>query len=81
MRPVAVAVLGRGVVDPDTPILTADDAALARGLAAFETIRVYDGRIFALDRSGGDRHGASRCDGGRAESQRPDRGRARLRDL
>jgi 4-amino-4-deoxychorismate lyase len=49
MRPVAVPVLGRGVVDPDTPILTADDAALARGLAAFETIRVYDGRIFALD--------------------------------
>lgn len=49
MRPVAVAVLGRGVVDPDTPILTADDAALARGLAAFETIRVYDGRIFALE--------------------------------
>lgn len=49
MRPVAVAVLGRGVVDPDTPVLTADDAALARGLAAFETIRVYDGRVFALD--------------------------------
>ncbi len=49
MRPVAVAVLGRGVVDPDTPVITADDAALARGLAAFETIRVYDGRIFALE--------------------------------
>jgi 4-amino-4-deoxychorismate lyase len=49
MRPVAVAVLGRGVVDPDTPVLTADDAALARGLAAFETIRVYGGRIFALE--------------------------------
>jgi 4-amino-4-deoxychorismate lyase len=46
---VAVAVLGRGVVDPDTPVITADDAALARGLAAFETIRVYEGRIFALD--------------------------------
>jgi 4-amino-4-deoxychorismate lyase len=49
VRPVAVAVLGRGVVHPDTPVITADDAALARGLAAFETIRVYDGRIFALD--------------------------------
>ncbi len=49
MRPVAVAVLGRGVVDPDTPVITADDAALARGLAAFETVRVYAGRIFALD--------------------------------
>ena len=49
MRPVAVALLGRGVVDPATPVLTADDAALARGLAAFETVRVYGGRIFALD--------------------------------
>jgi 4-amino-4-deoxychorismate lyase len=49
VRPVAVAVLGQGVVDPDTPVLTADDAALARGLAAFETMRVYGGRIFALD--------------------------------
>lgn len=49
MRPVAVAVLGLGVVDPDAPVLTADDAALARGLAAFETIRVYAGRVFALD--------------------------------
>jgi 4-amino-4-deoxychorismate lyase len=48
MRPVAVAVLGRGVVDPDTPVLTADDAAIARGLAAFETIRVYGGRPFAI---------------------------------
>jgi 4-amino-4-deoxychorismate lyase len=48
VRPVAVAVLGRGVVDPDTPVLTADDAALARGLAAFETIRVYGGRPFAI---------------------------------
>jgi 4-amino-4-deoxychorismate lyase len=46
---VAVAVLGRGVVDPDAPVIAADDAALARGLAAFETIRVYGGRIFALD--------------------------------
>lgn len=49
MRPVAVAVLGRGVVDPDTPVVTADDAAVTRGLAAFETVRVYGGRIFALD--------------------------------
>jgi 4-amino-4-deoxychorismate lyase len=49
MRPVAVAVLGRGVVDPDAPVITADDAALARGVAAFETVRVYGGHIFALD--------------------------------
>ncbi len=51
MKPVAVAVLGRGVIDPDAPVLTADDAALARGQAAFETLRVYDGRTFALGRA------------------------------
>lgn len=48
MKPVAVAVLGRGLVDPDEPVLAADDAGLARGQAAFETLRVYDGRTFAL---------------------------------
>ncbi len=48
MRPVAVAVLGRGLVDPDLPVLAADDAGLARGQAAFETLRVYGGRTFAL---------------------------------
>ena len=49
MKPVAVAVLGRGVVDPDSPVITADDSALGRGQAAFETLRVYGGRTFALD--------------------------------
>jgi 4-amino-4-deoxychorismate lyase len=49
MKPVAVAVLGRGVVDPDSPVIAADDSALARGQAAFETLRVYGGRTFALD--------------------------------
>jgi 4-amino-4-deoxychorismate lyase len=49
MRPLAVAVLGRGLVDPDEPIVTADDAGLTRGQAAFETVRVYAGRPFALD--------------------------------
>ncbi|MBX3031601.1 MAG: aminotransferase class IV [Chloroflexi bacterium] len=48
MKPVVVGVLGRGLVDPDSPVLTADDAALARGMAAFETIRVDDGVPFAL---------------------------------
>ena len=48
MKPVAVAVLGRGLVDPDSPVLAADDAGLARGQAAFETLRVYGGRTFAL---------------------------------
>lgn len=49
MKPLALAVLGSGLVDPDTPVLTADDAALTRGQAAFETLRVYGGKAFALD--------------------------------
>jgi 4-amino-4-deoxychorismate lyase len=47
-RPLAVGVLGRGVVDPDVPVIHADDAGLLRGLAAFETLRVYGGHPFAL---------------------------------
>ena len=39
----ALAVGGRGLVDPDEPVLHADDEALLRGRAAFETIRVYGG--------------------------------------
>lgn len=46
--PLVVAVLGRGLVDPDEPVIHADDAGLLRGLAAFETLRVYDGRAFAM---------------------------------
>jgi 4-amino-4-deoxychorismate lyase len=45
----AVAVGGRGVVDPDEPVLNADDEALLRGRAAFETTRVYAGTPFKLD--------------------------------
>ena len=41
MTLLAVAVEGRGVVDPEEPVLRADDEALLRGRAAFETIRVY----------------------------------------
>lgn len=48
-RPLAVAVLGRGVVDPEVPVIHADDRGLLRGLAAFETLRVYGGRPFAMD--------------------------------
>jgi 4-amino-4-deoxychorismate lyase len=44
----AVAVGGRGVVDPAEPVLRADDEALLRGRAAFETVRVYGGRPFKL---------------------------------
>jgi 4-amino-4-deoxychorismate lyase len=45
----AVAVGGRGLVDPNEPAVHADDQALLRGRAAFETIRVYAGRPFKLD--------------------------------
>ncbi|MBA2461485.1 MAG: aminotransferase class IV, partial [Actinobacteria bacterium] len=44
----AVAVGGRGVVDPAEPVLRADDEALLRGRAAFETLRVYGGAPFRL---------------------------------
>ncbi len=47
-RPLAVGVLGSGVVDPDVPVIHADDAGLLRGLAAFETLRVYAGQPFAM---------------------------------
>jgi 4-amino-4-deoxychorismate lyase len=49
MTLLALAVGGRGVVDPDEPVLHADDEALLRGRAAFETLRVYAGRPFKLD--------------------------------
>jgi 4-amino-4-deoxychorismate lyase len=48
MSLLAVAVGGRGVVDPEEPVLRADDEALLRGRAAFETIRVYAGIPFKL---------------------------------
>jgi 4-amino-4-deoxychorismate lyase len=49
MTLLALAVSGRGVVDPSEPVLHADDLALLRGQAAFETLRVYGGRPFRLD--------------------------------
>jgi 4-amino-4-deoxychorismate lyase len=48
MSVLAVAVGGRGVVDPAEPVLRADDEALLRGRGAFETIRVYSGKPFRL---------------------------------
>jgi 4-amino-4-deoxychorismate lyase len=45
----ALAVGGRGLVDPEEPVLRADDDALLRGRAAFETLRVYGGSPFRLD--------------------------------
>jgi branched-subunit amino acid aminotransferase/4-amino-4-deoxychorismate lyase len=45
----ALAVAGRGLVAPDEPAVRADDEALLRGRAAFETLRVYAGRPFRFD--------------------------------
>ena len=50
MTLLAVAVHGRGLVAADEPVFGADDEALLRGAAAFETLRVYDGRPFLLER-------------------------------
>ena len=47
--PLALAVLGRGVVDPAQPLLRADDEAVLRGRGAFETMRVYAGVPFRVD--------------------------------
>ena len=49
MTLLALAVGGRGLVDPDEPILHVDDEAFLRSRAAFETTRVYDGSPFKLD--------------------------------
>jgi len=46
----AVVVAGRGLVDPAEPVFFADDEAVLRGTAAFETLRVYGGRPFRLAR-------------------------------
>jgi 4-amino-4-deoxychorismate lyase len=45
----ALAVRGRGVRSPDEPAVHADDEALLRGRAAFETMRIYGGRPFRLE--------------------------------
>lgn len=50
MTLLAVGVAGRGLVDPDEPVFHVDDEAVVRGAAAFETLRVYAGRPFMLDR-------------------------------
>ena len=49
MSVLALAVTGRGLVDPAEPVVRADDEALLRGRAAFETLRVYGGRPFRLE--------------------------------
>ncbi len=49
MTLLALAVAGRGLVDVDEPVVYADDEAVLRGRAAFETLRVYDGVPFKLE--------------------------------
>src|SRR5215211_8516329 len=48
VRLLALAVAGRGLVDPDEPVVHADDEAVLRGRAAFESLRVYGGVPFRL---------------------------------
>jgi branched-subunit amino acid aminotransferase/4-amino-4-deoxychorismate lyase len=45
----ALAVTGRGLVDPAAGVIAVDDDGFARGRAAFETLRVYGGRPFRLE--------------------------------
>ena len=49
MTLLAVAIAGRGLVDPGGPVFRAADDALLRGGAAFETVRVYGGKPFLLE--------------------------------
>ena len=49
MTLLAVAIAGRGLVDPAAPVFAGDDEALLRGNAAFETLPVYGGAPFRLD--------------------------------
>ena len=44
-----LAVLGVGLVDPDRPILRADDLGVLRGDGIFETMHVRHGRPWLLD--------------------------------
>lgn len=48
MTLLAVAVSERGLVDPDEPVVYADDEGFLRGRGAFETMRLYGGRPFRL---------------------------------
>jgi 4-amino-4-deoxychorismate lyase len=41
--------LGAGLVDPDTPLLRADDLGVLRGDAVFETVRLHDGTLDAVE--------------------------------
>ena len=49
MTLLAVAVAGKGLVDPAAPVFHPDDEALLRGAAAFETVRIRGGRAVLLE--------------------------------
>ena len=44
-----LAVMGRGVIDPATPVLVADDGGLTRGDGCFEGCRIRDAAVDKLD--------------------------------
>jgi 4-amino-4-deoxychorismate lyase len=44
-----LAVLGRGVIDPTTAVVRADDPGVTRGDGCFEGCRVHDGTVAKLD--------------------------------
>jgi 4-amino-4-deoxychorismate lyase len=44
-----VAVLGEGLVPPDTPVIRPDDPGITRGDGCFEGCRLVDGRVDNLD--------------------------------
>jgi branched-subunit amino acid aminotransferase/4-amino-4-deoxychorismate lyase len=49
MNVLAVAVAGPGLVQPGEPVFAADDEAVLRGRAVFETVHVYAGAPFRFD--------------------------------
>ena len=49
MTTVAVAVLGRGLVDPEAPLLRADDLGVLRGDGVFESVHVRQGKPWLVD--------------------------------
>lgn len=44
-----LGVLGAGLVDPEAPLVRVDDLGVLRGDACFETLRVHDGVVEAID--------------------------------
>jgi 4-amino-4-deoxychorismate lyase len=51
-----VGILGAGLVDPETPVVTADDLGFTRGDGCFEGCRVIDGAVDKLEAHVGRMH-------------------------